>query len=366
VRPLALAGIPCVAMERPGHEVEFSRMIARFVAVPDVELRSEAFADRLAAVAAAQADSPVLYYGDDATLLLVSRHRERLAEAARFVIASETLIEGLTDKLSFGALAARLGLPVPPAQAVSPARQEPQDIDLPFPVVVKPRLHANAWDTLVGGAKALVADSPGDLLGIWPALAATGIELLAQEYVPGPETAIESYHAYVAGGSIVADFTGRKIRTLPRVGGESTAVEITDVEDVRSLGRTVVDLVELEGVAKLDFKRGPDGRLHLLEINPRFNLWHFPGAIAGVNLPALVYADLTDGHRPAAGRARAGVRWCYHVHDAEAARQEGIPLHRWLPWALRCEAISVFDLRDPMPFLRGVLLRRAVSRLRRA
>jgi hypothetical protein len=42
------------------------------------------------------------------------------------------------------------------------------------------------------------------------------------------------------------------------------------------------------GVAKLDFKRDDPGRLHLLEINARFNLWHDPGAVAGVNLPATV------------------------------------------------------------------------------
>src|SRR5215470_19812901 len=47
----------------------------------------------------------------------------------------------------------------------------------------------------------------------------------------------------------------------------------------------LVDALEwLTGVAKPDFKRAPDGRLLLLEINPRFNLWHHLGAVAGVNL----------------------------------------------------------------------------------
>jgi D-aspartate ligase len=44
----------------------------------------------------------------------------------------------------------------------------------------------------------------------------------------------------------------------------------------------------VRGVAKLDIKRDDRGRLHLLEINPRSNLWHDPGAVAGVNLPAMV------------------------------------------------------------------------------
>jgi hypothetical protein len=42
--------------------------------------------------------------------------------------------------------------------------------------------------------------------------------------------------------------------------------------------------------AKLDFKRAPDGALRILEFNPRFNLWHYPGALGGGSLPALVHA----------------------------------------------------------------------------
>jgi D-aspartate ligase len=89
-------------------------------------------------------------------------------------------------------------------------------------------------------------------------------------------------------GAIVGEFTGRKIRTFPRDYGHSTAVEIVSLPDVAEVGRDVVARLGVRGVAKLDFKRDDHGRLHLLEINPRFNLWHHPDAVAGVNLPAMV------------------------------------------------------------------------------
>src|SRR5881409_1071446 len=38
-----------------------------------------------------------------------------------------------------------------------------------------------------------------------------------------------------------------------------------------------------------------------------------------------------------------------------AHRQAGVPLRRWLWWALRCEAKWAFAWDDPMPFLRGVV-----------
>jgi hypothetical protein len=113
--------------------------------------------------------------------------------------------------------------------------------------------------------------------------------------------------------------------------------------------------LRLRGVAKFDFKRGPDGRLYLLEINPRFSLWHHPGAVAGVNLPALAYADLVGRPRPPVARARSHVRWCDLRLDLRAARASGIPIASWLVWALSSDAKgSGVSWDDPLPTLYGI------------
>src|SRR6185436_5231246 len=56
---------------------------------------------------------PALYYGDDALLLLVSRHRAALAERFRFRLPDAALVETLVDKIRFAALARQLALPAP-------------------------------------------------------------------------------------------------------------------------------------------------------------------------------------------------------------------------------------------------------------
>jgi predicted ATP-grasp superfamily ATP-dependent carboligase len=121
----------------------------------------------------------------------------------------------------------------------------------------------------------------------------------------------------------------------------------------------------LTGVAKLDFKRASNGELFLLEVNPRFTLWHHPAALAGLNIPAIVFADLTDGQRPPATGARPGVRWCDLWEDAAAARAVGSLGPRWVLSALSCEAKSGFSWDDPMPFVRGVAVPRLRARARR-
>jgi len=358
LRALGIAGIPCVVAAAPGEPARYSRFARVVLDWADAWDRPEALLESLERFGAAQSTRPVLFYEEDRELLLVSRSRERLRRHFRFVVPAAELVEDLVDKGRFQALAQRLDLPVPAARVLDP-RADSVPLDLPLPLVLKPLVRrGDQWDPIAGGAKALRVDSPLALASLWPRLAAARITVVLQELIPGPETCIESYHVYVdEHGETVGEFTGRKLRTWPLSHGDSTALVITDAPDVTALGREVVRRLGLVGVAKFDFKRAPDGRLYLLEVNPRFTLWHHLGARAGVNIPAQVYADLAGLPRAAMRQARAGARWCKPWDDVRAARAAGISFLRWLPWALSCEATRVVAWDDPMPFIRGVLWR---------
>ncbi len=247
---------------------------------------------------------------------------------------------------------------MPAARRFHPAALEPSALDLAFPLIIKPLNRAGRWDDTFGLRKAIEAESLAALQALWPSLLALDIDLLAQELIAGSEAQIESYHCYVdRAGSIAGEFTGRKIRTYPAAYGHTTALEITDAADVRRQGRDAGERLGLTGVAKFDFKRDRAGKLHLFEINPRFTLWHHAGAVAGVNIPALVYADLTGAPRPAVTPAKAGVRWCRPWKDLPAARQSKVPMTSWVPWLIGCEAKSTLSWSDPMPAVRSTLHR---------
>jgi D-aspartate ligase len=357
VRALGLAGISCAFVGRPDESARFSRHVAAALPWIDQWARQEELVAALVDFARSQPELPVLFPQTDATLLLASRYRERLAEGFRSMLADRELIEQLVDKSRFQELAARHALPVPRAERMNPALGEPPPkLDVPFPLVIKPLTRTPGWTRLAGQSKALHMFSAEDLAGAWPRLRELPTELLAQELISGPESRIESFHAYVdESGAVAGEFVGRKIRTFPADYGRSTAVEIVDLPDVARLGREVLSRLALRGVAKLDFKRDQRGQLHLLEINPRFNLWHYPGALAGVNLPATVYADLTGRPRPEAAPTPRPVRWCDPLQDLRAAHAAGISPRTWLRSLLRCQAISGLAWQDPLPFLRGKL-----------
>ena len=369
VQALGLAGIRSTVVAPPGRLSRYSHFTSRVIDAPDASMRPEDFVEHLIAFARGQPERPVLYYSGDWELLAVSRFRDRLGEFFRYVVPNATLVETLVDKARFQAFAEHLGLPVPPAQCLRPGGgSSPVDIELNFPVVVKPLVRQHRVWRPLARAKAVRVDTPKQLRELWPQLVDAKVEILAQELVRGPESRIESYHVYIsADREIRGDFAGRKIRTYPKEFGYSTALTTTDDEDVLEFGRELSRQLGLQGVAKYDFKRGPDGRLYLLEINPRFNLWHHLGAKAGVNLPELVYHDLSGGFpRAVGGRGRAGVRWCSPRHDLRAARAEGIPWFRWLAWARTCDAKSGFSRHDPMPIFRGTAWRMSDSIKRKA
>jgi len=356
VRPLGLAGIRAAVVAPPGEPVSYSRFAHARPDWFDPWTEPDALVDELMRFSDTQSAPPILFYEGDGDLLLVSRNRKRLREGFRFVVPDAELVENLVDKRRFQALAERLGLPIPRIYRAEPPLDE---LERNLPLLVKPLTRrSDRWSPAIPWAKAVRVDTAGALRELSRSLDEAGAEAVVQEFVPGPETRIVTYHTYVDhNGETAAEFTGRKLRTYPREYGHSTAITVTALPDVAELGREIVQRLALRGVCKVDFKRAPDGTLRLLEVNPRFNLWHHPAAIAGANLPALVYGDLVGVRRSAGIRSPTRqVGWVWPTKDARAARASGLSMARWVPSVVTSRAKSTLAWDDPMPFMRGVLL----------
>jgi predicted ATP-grasp superfamily ATP-dependent carboligase len=226
---------------------------------------------------------------------------------------------------------------------------------------VKPayRTHWAGSELVPGTApKALRVERARDLEHLVPQLEAHRSDFILQAAVEGGEDRVLSYHAYVRpGGDVVAEFTGRKVRTSPRTYGFSTCVETCDDPEVTKLGRGVLERLSFSGVLKMDLKRDArDGRLYLLEINPRFSLWHHPAALAGASIPQLVYDDCVEpGSAHHAGKVRPGVRWMSARDDFRAMKEHRaagqLSFTRWLTDLVTADVREDLSLSDPVPTL---------------
>jgi predicted ATP-grasp superfamily ATP-dependent carboligase len=372
VRPLGLAGIPCVVAASPGNPARFSRYTVATLDYADAWTEPSTLLEILLQFGRQQPEPPVLYYETDGEMLLVAQRRDQLARHFRFVVPDADLALDLVDKARFATLAERLDLPVPRARRLDPTGElRLSELDVNYPFILKPitrkpgwgsvsepLTHASRWGRIGAPAKVVEIESFDEMRRAWPRLRDAGTEFLAQELIRGPESCIESYHAYVsASGEVLGEFTGRKIRTWPVGYGHSTALETSDAPDVVELGRWCMQRMGLVGPAKFDFKRDSAGALHLLEVNPRYNLWHHLGAVAGVNLPAIAYADLTGTYVGPQPSPKVGLTWCKPWHDVLAARASGVSLLSWIRWAWTTDAKRGISRNDPWPLARAVLHR---------
>jgi D-aspartate ligase len=381
VRALGRRGIPvAAAISQQRSPLAWSRYCSATLHTSSWVDEPERAVAELVSWAREQAEPPVAFYQGDHDLLALSRQRELLTPHLRCVLPPAPLVEDLTDKLRFAALAARVLLPTPStvtlerSQAVARAAGWKD-----FPCVLKPAVRTRWFGSALladcGNQKAVFVRDRAELERLLPLVECHETEVLLQAAIAGGEDRIVSYHAYVRpGGEVVAEFSGRKVRTAPRTYGLSTCVEITDDPEVKRLGRSVLERLAFSGVAKLDFKRSADDeRLYLLEINPRFSLWHHPGTVAGVCLPELVYRDcLEPGSARASGALRRGVRWIAPREDlrAFAEYRAAGELSRlgWLREVLAADINEDLCFRDPMPGLfelAGIAQRRLERVVRR-
>lgn len=362
-RAAGLGGLPVIVASADHDSPVFaSRFCDGALRLPPLEQPAAALESLLRLgerLSAALGQSVPLFYGDDNYLDLILKNRGRLAQHYRFIVNDAEVADALIDKERFDTFTRARRLPVPRTlewgelEAVS------------GPILVKPKVKIAFDDSpvylrLFGRAgKARVFPGPREVLAD-PLARALRADLLFQEYIPGDDRQIWSFHGYADERSrVLAWFTGRKIRTYPALTGTSTYLQLAPSDELVRVGLDIVARAPLKGVFKIDFKQDPrTGRFLMLEVNARFNLWHYLGAVNGVNVPRVAYDYLVHGLRPPqAARAATRRRWLslrldYRAYRDLASRGE-LTLLRWLAsLATARKVYDVFSWTDPLPFLR--------------
>jgi predicted ATP-grasp superfamily ATP-dependent carboligase len=372
VRTLGMAGIQViVASSNPDDETFASRHCLGRCVLPSFD-QADCAVDAIVALGDRLSDTygrrvPLMYGSDDA-LELIYAHRERMQRHFLLMLNDAQIGEALIAKDRFQALAQGRGIPVP--QELQWEGDGPGTLGATRgAVLIKPCLKVDWYASQLrerlfpGDSKARVFANGAEVLGD-PVVALFREQLTFQEYIPGGEGCLWSYHGLADGqGHVLASFVGRKIRTYPPVNGESAFIELARDESLCDLGRYVAARLPLKGVFKMDFKRDPrDGRWYLLEINARFNLWHYLGAHNGVNLMRAAYDFMVDGAQWEAQEYATRRRWLSLGLDFRAYRRLAaagkLSLRAWLSSiAFSRNIYNVFAWSDPAPWVRFQLNR---------
>jgi D-aspartate ligase len=298
----------------------------------------------------------VLFPTGDEGAALVARHHETLGKFYQLTTPPWDELKWAYDKRLSYRLADRVGVDHPWTMYPT-SREEVTASQCPYPVILKPayRSRFNRFTA----SKAWRVENREQLLARYDE-AKTLVDpgtLMIQELIPGGGESQFSYTALCKDGRPIASLTAKRARQIPMdFGRASTFVETVDDPKPSAAAVRLIEAMRYTGIVEVEFKRDlRDGKLKLLDINPRVWGWHSLCGPAGVDYPYLLWL-LTVGEPIPQTKAAAGVRWVRMSTDAPTAIREVIhgrmSLREYLRSIRPPLASAIYASDDPMP---GVL-----------
>lgn len=298
---------------------------------------------------------------------------DQLQAYVKFPEAYRGLASVLLDKSSFHALCAEHGVATPGVWDAEGRDALAALADrIPYPCILKPTLIHRARAYLKG-RKVLLARSRDEFMSHLEAMPDGLGSWLVQEIIPGEESRITLFGAYVdREGTIRQPFTARKLRQYPAGFGSASLVSSDPCSETLEISREFLSRIGYRGICGAEFKRDPrDGQLKVIEINPRPTLWFQIAHDAGCRIVDAACRDLAGSEALPDSAQSKDVVWRYLLKDMASARfyrNHGDsfifrPPDTRITSGVR-RSWPVFDWSDPVPALAEPLgfLRKAWSR----
>lgn len=320
VRSLGRHGIPVWVTHGADTVAVRSRYCRRAVRLPDDRAATAGF---LADLSRANGLAGwVLFPTSDESAAVISHAADELASCYRLTTPPWEAYRRAADKRCALAAAVRSDVPVPRTWLPRDATQL-RELDLPYPVVLKPTIRLAINDLTYD--KAWRADSAASLLEQYHR--ATSLldpgELIVQELIPGDGTCQLSFGAVCRAGRPVVSATVCRARQFPTdFGRASTAVVTIDRDDVAQSAARLLRELGVNGLVEVEFKLDPrDGQPKLLDVNLRVWGWHSIGAAAGVDFAYAAYLVALERAVPEAV-GEVGIRWARLAIDVPVSMRE--------------------------------------------
>ncbi|KKG09425.1 hypothetical protein [Methanosarcina sp. 2.H.A.1B.4] len=251
----------------------------------------------------------------------------------------------------------KLGVPYPKTILL----QKKDDLEniktIQFPVLLKPNKREDLRRKVFRNLK---IENPEDLKKVQKEIENyldTGIKFLASEIIPGNGDCIYAYVGYRdQKGRTLNEWTGKKLSQYPDNFGVFSAASNEAPEEVLVQGRTLLNGMDIKGIAQPEFKYDfRDKKYKLMEINLRSMMWHRVGNLSGVNLQYSQYLDaLGKKVSPQVQVKNKNIHFLYMKHEIKNLIMQRKYLRTFLKDIIESDEthFAVFDRKDIKPFLK--------------
>jgi len=328
MRDLERRGVQAIGVDCASGNSGFRSRYGKSYLCPDPDLEPAKWVAFMRSLSRELGSKPVIIAAADVFVEALGRHADELEPDFTFSRASVGVQAKLTTKEQQYALAGSVGLPCPRTSYI----ESSEDLDrfcvgARFPCLLKP-LSSRKWEELpvdnpFHAKKVAAAESANELRAHYRRVAPVCPRAILQEVVVGPDDAKFCYLAVYGGGSKRLGYlVVHELRCYPiRVGSASVVHPVVD-DEIAGMCDRFLRAIDYVGLCEIEVKRDSrDGRLLLIEVNPRFSGTFDCAVYAGVDAGWLHYLDLI-GKAPAPMEAtRLDFRHITALRDAPAFGQ---------------------------------------------
>lgn len=283
-----------------------------------------------------------------------------------------SLFEAISNKFTQYKLALEADIDVPLTlkySDISEVNTLPDSIR--FPALIK-GLEVNKWRGKISSkVKGFAVSSPEDLQHNLTEILGKNVPVIVQEILQGPDTNHFKYCSYTTrDGDILAEFTLQKIRQYPIRFGIGAAVESIEKPELVEVGRKLFTHLGYNGIGSAEFKYDErDGKLKLIEINPRYWQQNYLSTACGINFPYIHLQDLLKVPSQPVKTFTPGIKWVNRYLDLDSSlqyRKEGsLSFIDWRRSLKGKKVYSDFTWKDPFPAMYALGFGKKLLRLPR-
>jgi D-aspartate ligase len=265
---------------------------------PDPDVDPEAWLRFMLQLAAQHTQQPILIASADKFVTAIAAHAQSLRQ--HYVLSPGIALHGaLAEKRTQYTLAREHGMPMPRTEFVG-SPQEAADFarQAVYPALVKPN-HFREWQKFPSDhplccQKVFVARDAAQLCEGYRLAAGVTPEVILQEVIRGNDATKSVYLAcYDRDGQRIANAMFRELRCDPMGFGPASVTEPAVDPEVDEICDRFLRSMGYSGICEIEVKRDTrDGRVKLIEANPRLTGGGDAAPYAGVDLCWLHYLDL--------------------------------------------------------------------------
>lgn len=356
-RILAKYGIPVIGIaDDPGH---FCCTTNACEQILTTDTCNEELIDTLKALGKKQSGKSVIFPCSDDSVLILSKHRDKLKEWHELVISDYDIVDLLMDKVKLYQYLEHNGFAIPAAFFAS-NKSEIREIagKVSYPCIIKPPRPEKRWFEYFE-YKVLRIRGPEELYVISDNCIGAADTFIIQEWIDGTDSDIYQYYYYFDKNyKPIINYTSRKLRQYPIEMGEASLAEYCLSDPVPRELIKFHENLHCRGIISLEIKIDKrSGRYFIIEPDvgrPNTSI----GLLEASGVPILytMYRDALGMPLPEYKvPTHAGIKWISLHRDTAASwlylKKGKLSLKQWIASVKGVNTFAVLSIRDPLPFL---------------